>query len=997
MRTLRDPSVRRLLLTHFLGVIGEWAVTVGLLVHAFTWGGSKAVGVAASALLVPPFAVAPVVGAAMARWRTQSIRLTALATQAVAYSAGGLAAALDAPTPVVAPFVVIGLSAMTAIPPTTAALLPHLARSAGDLVSGNLWVTYCDSASALVGSLVAGVLVGAGGPQIVFVVAAAWAATGLLATWWRAARLVRAARSGNSTRPRRVIVRTLAELRSHPWSVGVLAVASARNLIVGSFDVLLVIVAIEVLGLGDGGSGYLGALVGGGALVSTLVTTGVVRRAKLRPALMVAVVVAAAFSVALGLRTDRPVVLIALPVIGLAMASMDALARTILQRSTDPRSLGPLYAAVGFVAGLGQIAGAVIAQVMVAIGDVRLALIVLGGLLVALAVITVRSIRRAESHADVPAMEMALLAGLPMLASVRSNTLERVARSTETVRLEPGEAVVVEGGRVDACYVVADGEFDITVRGTRLRRAGRGDVIGEVALLTGTTATTSVHAASGGSVVRIDRQAFLVALTGHDVQGSTETLDFAVARQRFREVVAAHRDGSGAESIDRAEAWLSLGASGRVLGDPTYTEALARTASLATATSNEVLLAEAAAMTTWPGAFFHIAEQPDQQLIALCEAALGALPANDPLRPRVLAALASNLTFASSAQRRAELIAEAHELAERLGDPALVGAVLNAEFVCLWEPATLARREVIASRLVGLAAEIDDPELAYLGGFFAAYCQAERGQLAEARRRLVELRALLPATNNQYFEFLGDRLIVSIDIACGEQGAQLGIDALAARHAASVADTDGTWALQTGALAYQAGTLGTMVPVIIDMVGGPHSGTWPAALALAQMMTGDTDAATATLTAQGDVPRTYFWVTVAQVQAEVAAHLGLVTRCGELFEQLLAFRGLVGITASGSLCFGLVSRSLGELALAMGRLEDAAGLLGEAVDAADAAGMVFESVVSRRLLASALHQRGEHDRAQRVASAAVVVAASRGFAREQRMLDDLAAPGAAST
>jgi hypothetical protein len=181
------------------------------------------------------------------------------------------------------------------------------------------------------------------------------------------------------------------------------------------------------------------------------------------------------------------------------------------------------------------------------------------------------------------------------------------------------------------------------------------------------------------------------------------------------------------------------------------------------------------------------------------------------------------------------------------------------------------------------------------------------------------------------------------------------------------------------------------------MVGGPHSGTWPAALALAQMMTGDTDAAAATLTAQGDVPRTYFWVTVAQVQAEVAAHLGLATRCGELFEQLLAFRGLVGITASGSLCFGLVSRSLGELALAMGRLEDAAGLLGEAVDAADAAGMVFESVVSRRLLASALHQRGEPDRAQRVASAAAVVAASRGFAREQRMLDDLAAPGPAST
>ena len=74
-----------------------------------------------------------------------------------------------------------------------------------------------------------------------------------------------------------------AELRARPWSIGVLGVASARNLIVGAFDVLLVIIAIEHLDLGDGGPGLLSALVGGGALLSAVVTTVVVRRSRLGP------------------------------------------------------------------------------------------------------------------------------------------------------------------------------------------------------------------------------------------------------------------------------------------------------------------------------------------------------------------------------------------------------------------------------------------------------------------------------------------------------------------------------------------------------------------------------------------------------------------------------------------------------------------------------------------------------------------------------------------
>lgn len=983
---MRDWAVRRLLITHLVGVVCEWAVTFGLLVHAFRWGGSSAVGVASLTLLLPPLVCAPLVGAALARWRTNTVRFTALAAQAVVYGLAALIAAAGGATPVVAPFVAVGLSLMSAIPPTSAALLPRLARSPDSLVAANLWVTHCDSASALGGSLVAGLVVGWRGPDAVFLLAAVGAGVGAAATSWRPSELVRAARGSTALQPRRVIRRTLAEFRAHPWSRAVLGASSVRNIIVGGFDILLVIVAIEILHFGDGGPGYLGALVGGGALLSTVVTTAMVRRARLLTGLIAAIVAAAALVVVLGLRTDRPVTFVVLPLVGLCMALMDALARTLLQRSTDPRNLGSLFATLGLVTGVGQITGSVIAQVMLAVGDVRLALYVLGGLLTLLAVVGVRSWRRADVRTDVPVSEMALLAGLPMFASLPSAALERVARSTETLNVEPETPIVVERQRVDSCFVIADGEFEVSARGVGVRRASRGETIGEVALLAAITSPASVTAITPGMVVRIGRQPFLLALTGHDVNAGDGLMDFAVARERFRDVVATHQRHASSGAVDRAASWVSLGAAGRLLGDPSYIEVLTRGASLARTARDEVILAEAAAMTTWPGAFFFIAENPDWQVIELCESALEVLADDDPIRVRVLAALASNVTFAASAERRMALITEAHALAERHHDPALTGAVLNAEFVCLWEPGTLERREVIAASLSDIAVQIDDPELRYIGDFFGAYCLAERSRLGAARERLVALRALRPDANNQYFEFLSERLLLSIDIATGHDGLAERIDQLATRHAGTPADTAGTWALQVGGLAYQAGTLDAMVPTISSMLAGPQARTWRAALALAHMIAGDRAAAVAALDEQGSVARNYFWITVTQVQAEVAAGLGVVDRCAALFDELLPFRGHLGITASGSLCFGLVSRSLGELALALGRWGDAVELLDEAIAAADAEAMHFETVIARRLCASARRALGDDESARALADHALATARRHGYGREEQLL-----------
>ncbi|MFN8023417.1 MAG: AAA family ATPase [Acidimicrobiales bacterium] len=464
-------------------------------------------------------------------------------------------------------------------------------------------------------------------------------------------------------------------------------------------------------------------------------------------------------------------------------------------------------------------------------------------------------------------------------------------------------------------------------------------------------------------------------------------LAFESARDRSQQVVDLLARDAHADSRRRAIAWLCHGSACRALGESTYTEAILRAARLARAARDTAIFAEAAALSTWPGTFFFIAERPDHELIELCEDALELLDRADPLRVRVLASLASHLTFGSDRERRAELIGEALELAALHHDPLLTANVLNAEFVCLWEPATLERREQIARDLGRIARATGDAEVEFLAGFFAAYCVAERCRLDEAHARLIDLAPVASASRNRYFEFLAERLVLSIDIARCEPGTAARVDELMLRHADTYADTEGTWALQAGLLAHQVGALGGMTHALEALTTGQKARTWIAALALARVSAGDLDGARDLLVAQGDVPKNYFWITVAQVQAEVAATVGSLDHCRHLYDELLPSRGRMGITASGSLCLALVSRSLGELALALGRHDEAIDHLSEAMAQADECALPFEGVVARRLLAASLRALGRHHEAGTCAAAAIDTARARGFARELALLE----------
>jgi hypothetical protein len=513
-RSRANPALVRLVASHFATVVTEWASMVAVLVYAFEQGGARSTGLASLAILAPQVVGAPVAAALAGMFRPHRLRVVGLAVQTAAFAAAGVAAAAEAPVVVVVLATVVALGAISTLRPTGAALLPGLVRSTRELTQANLWSSYAESASALAGPLSAAALLALGGSAAALAGCAAFVGVATVLTAIDAPERATAPTDDVAWRPGPVLAGAFQTMRTRPWTIGVLGIVTARSAIIGFFDVLLVVLAFDELGLGSGGPGVLNALVGGGALVSSLVATWIVRRTRLAPWLAIGLGLAASLCLVLGLATELPVAVLVLPVLGLTGSLLYGLATMLLQRSADPRVLSSLFAMIELVGGIGLLLGSGLAQVLIGVGDVHVALVGLAVVLGLVLLATGRAVWRADADADVPVVEMSVLHELPMFAPLPPLELEAVARSAIHLDVAEGEDVIRQGEPGDRFYAVADGAFAIVRDGELVREARRGSCFGEVALLVDVPRTATVTAVEAGELLAVDREPFLVALTG---------------------------------------------------------------------------------------------------------------------------------------------------------------------------------------------------------------------------------------------------------------------------------------------------------------------------------------------------------------------------------------------------------------------------------------------------------------------------------------------------
>jgi MFS family permease len=517
---LRDAlgtrSLRRLQAAWAASSLGGWTFFIALAVYAYDVGGATAVGVAAVVRMAPAALAAPPMSMLGDRYSRRNVLLV-LALARAAVLAGAAAVMWEAGPPAL----VFALAALfTAIgtghKPAQAALLPSLADEPRQLAASNALWSAVDSVGFLAGAALAGVLIAVGGAELalsvtaVAFVAAAFALLGIPAD----------RREGNPAPPLPG-GRRAAEIAEGFRAVGadkrlrlVVGVLGVSTLVEGAIDVLVVLIALELLDLGNAGVGWLNSAWGVGGVLGGAGAAMLVTRGRNATALVVAGLAIGIPLIVLTFAPEIGVAALGLVVLGVGYAVMEVAGLTLVQRLASDAVLARAFGVVEGTYWLTTGIGSLLAPVLVLALDLRGALLVVGVTLPALMLLRWRALARLEASAPVPEDEYRLLRALPMFAPLPVARLEELAMRVTHVRRAAGETIIREGEPGDRFYVIAEGEVDVTEGGRFRRTEPAGDCFGEIALLREVPRTATVVARTDVDLLALDREEFLAAITG---------------------------------------------------------------------------------------------------------------------------------------------------------------------------------------------------------------------------------------------------------------------------------------------------------------------------------------------------------------------------------------------------------------------------------------------------------------------------------------------------
>jgi predicted acylesterase/phospholipase RssA/CRP-like cAMP-binding protein len=103
------------------------------------------------------------------------------------------------------------------------------------------------------------------------------------------------------------------------------------------------------------------------------------------------------------------------------------------------------------------------------------------------------------------------LGAVPLFAGLPAEALARLAERSRPLRLDAGDWLFRAGDPADALFVVLAGRLQVVGEGPEapiLRELGRGDAVGELALLTGDRRSASVRAARATDLIMIERSGY---------------------------------------------------------------------------------------------------------------------------------------------------------------------------------------------------------------------------------------------------------------------------------------------------------------------------------------------------------------------------------------------------------------------------------------------------------------------------------------------------------
>jgi MFS family permease len=509
-RIVRSGNLRRVLIAFVGFALAEYGVWVAILVYAYRHGGATTAGLIAAVQLAPAAVVAPVAARMTERAGAAHGLLAGYVLQAAAL-AGTAASMLAGGPPVLAyAAAVIAASAVTVTRPAQAALVAARVDEPDELTAATVVAGWIDSASILLGPALAGGLIATDGPGLAFAVYAAAVAGSALLIFPLTRGADRTIASESPTTAAEVVSGGGALARDRP-ALAVVGVIAAGFVAVGALDVLAVVLAISTLSLGASGAGYLTALDGAGGLLGGLLTLRLVgARSLLRPIVLAALVWALSYALLAAFAVLGSAIAL-LIVAGACRSVLDTAGRALLARITPASRLGRMFGLLEGVANAGLAVGSLLVPAFVALGGVELALGVVAAVLAASVALPSRLLRHADRVAP-PAVGLRRLSAHPLFAHLPAPLLEELARDLVAVDVTAGEVVIRQGDVGDNFYLIADGEFEVSVDGEPVATLQAGDGFGEIALLRDIPRTATVETRSPARLYALAREPFLRAM-----------------------------------------------------------------------------------------------------------------------------------------------------------------------------------------------------------------------------------------------------------------------------------------------------------------------------------------------------------------------------------------------------------------------------------------------------------------------------------------------------
>jgi MFS family permease len=503
---LKLRQIRKIELAYLLAATAEFGTWVAVLLYAHRQGGTEMVGVAAVVQLLPAALIAPLISAASDRFRRDLPLRSIYLAQAIAHGLVGAAMITNQTLVVTLALATVAATLVASTRPAHGSLIPDLAGHPHEVTAANVVTSTADAVGVLLGPAVAAVILISGSPGHVF-----W----FMAVSMTAAAALTVGVRGQTPppRPEQPAVRQLAAgvgaMASDGGLRSLVTIGSAYYTVVGAMDVLVVILAVEVLGWGDEGAGALASTVGLGALVGALAATSLVGRRLLR-ALQLGVLAAAVPLFLLGWVPGAALVLVFVAAVGLQW--IDLIVRTLLQRAAPASVLARVLGVHEGLASFSLAVGSITVSLLFSRVGATVTLVVIGSLLPVVVVALRRRLAQIDRSVPLHLTELRLLRQVPMFAHLSPLVLEGLAAELARYETNDDAVVVREGETGDSLYVIAGGEFLVSKGERELARLHAGDVFGEIALLHDVPRTATVRSTGPASYYTLDRHAFLGAL-----------------------------------------------------------------------------------------------------------------------------------------------------------------------------------------------------------------------------------------------------------------------------------------------------------------------------------------------------------------------------------------------------------------------------------------------------------------------------------------------------